>query len=79
MIRIPSPRTTQDAKACLELLTLASASQGLLGPSRHPHWPKACQRLGQAFVGLHQHQQVRGHISSVWHAHTHTHTHRWEI
>ncbi|WIA22755.1 hypothetical protein OEZ86_009712 [Tetradesmus obliquus] len=48
----------QDAEACLQLLRAASARAGLLSPSRHPHWPKACQRLGGALLGLGQHRQA---------------------
>lgn len=48
----------QDAQQCLELLRAEAARAGLLSPSRHPHWPKACQRLGDALLGLGQHRQV---------------------
>jgi tetratricopeptide (TPR) repeat protein len=48
----------QHAKRCLELLDDVGASAGLSGPARHPHWPKACLRLGLAFDGLGQHKQV---------------------
>jgi hypothetical protein len=48
----------QDAQQCLELLQAAAARAGLLSPARHPHWPKACQRLGDALMGLGQHKQV---------------------
>eukprot|EP00879_Flechtneria_rotunda_P018393 GHRR01019293.1.p1 GENE.GHRR01019293.1~~GHRR01019293.1.p1 ORF type:complete len:270 (+),score=69.13 GHRR01019293.1:297-1106(+) len=49
----------QDARQCIQLLAKASARAGLSGgPSRHPHWPKACQRLGRALAGLGQHRQA---------------------
>lgn len=54
----------QDAQQCLELLRAAAARAGLLSPCRHAHWPKACQRLGDALAGLGQHRQVRAWLAA---------------
>jgi hypothetical protein len=54
----------QDAQQCLQLLQAAAARAGLLSASRHPHWPKACQRLGDALAGLTLHQQVSNTTSA---------------
>eukprot|EP00775_Hariotina_reticulata_P007705 gene7705-7904_t len=46
-----------DAQQCVSMLLSVVRHAGL-PLSRHPYWPKACQRLGDALAGLGQHQQA---------------------